>query len=909
MSDNLTASLSVGVIYSGDGSGLTPEQEERLNKIPMIEQSVEEITNDLNSKANTSDIPTNTSELYNDSGFLTSIPSEYVTETEMNEAIANSSSGTGGTGLTSEQEEQLNKIPEMETSINNINESLNAKANISDIPTKTSKLTNDSGFLTSIPNEYVTETEMNEAIANVSSGYATKDELNAKANISDIPTKTSKLTNDSGFLTSIPSEYVTETEMNEAIANVSSGGSIDLSGYATKDELNTKANISDIPTKTSKLTNDSGFLTSIPNEYVTETEMNEAITNASSGYATKDELNAKANTSDIPTKVSELYNDSYFVTTSQLNTAISGIQNTNAATIPILPNVVLFGDSITDTKVNGEWVKQIINYAKFNSLTNYGRGYCTFTFKNDTVKNTTDTSNSNVGNNVIWNQYNRMVEDINNRKIPSPDCIIILAGTNDAIQTKTIGDVNGVFNNSAQSTDVKTLTNLCASVRYVCELIMTNYPNAQIILATPLQMKDYNKTSQVILVRNAIISCANKMGIKTIDQTYESGIYAYTENVRPKFLSDGVHLTAEGGKKVAQFLAREFYNKININYYKEETEETITLSSISATFNQGSNKIYNTDSLDKLKNYLTVIATYSDKSTKTITDYVLSGTLTVGTSTITVTYSNKTTTFNVTVSEVETPITTYTITNNLTNVVTNNSSTSVTKGNSYVATLTANSGYTLDNVTVTMAGSDITSSCYSDGSINISNVTGNIIITASAIKTSTGAAVKYFRDELVGNFPTGVWENKVMIPDQVIPAGRYVSFECNVVGFNGGSGTAYLAAYKLTKTGTVNGDVKTGFGFTPVYVKQVTFKKGYNKFDLDYVSNEELYFGFKTANRFFIGLNTNQSSATSTNQQFTRYFNGCNSSYIPSVGAEITNLNNNENVGMAFDCLLTVIPS
>ena len=58
MSDNLTASLSVGVIYSGDGSGLTAEQEEQLNKIPVIEQSVEEITNDLNSKANTSDIST-----------------------------------------------------------------------------------------------------------------------------------------------------------------------------------------------------------------------------------------------------------------------------------------------------------------------------------------------------------------------------------------------------------------------------------------------------------------------------------------------------------------------------------------------------------------------------------------------------------------------------------------------------------------------------------------------------------------------------------------------------------------------------------------------------------------------------------------------------------------------------------
>ena len=145
----------------------------------------------------------------------------------MDEYLGVSSSGSG-TGLTSEQEEQLNKIPEMEASINNINESLNTKANTSDIPTNTSELYNDSGFLTSIPSEYVTEQEMNEAIANVSSGgnvdlsgYATKDELNTKANISDIPTKTSKLTNDSGFLTSIPSEYVTETEMNEAIANVS----------------------------------------------------------------------------------------------------------------------------------------------------------------------------------------------------------------------------------------------------------------------------------------------------------------------------------------------------------------------------------------------------------------------------------------------------------------------------------------------------------------------------------------------------------------------------------------------------------------------------------------------------------------------------------------------------------------
>ena len=35
----------------------------------------------------------------------------------------------------------------------------------------------------------------------------------SKANKSDIPTKTSQLTNDSNFISSIPSEYVTETEL------------------------------------------------------------------------------------------------------------------------------------------------------------------------------------------------------------------------------------------------------------------------------------------------------------------------------------------------------------------------------------------------------------------------------------------------------------------------------------------------------------------------------------------------------------------------------------------------------------------------------------------------------------------------------------------------------------------------
>ena len=89
----------------------------------------------------------------------------------------------------------------------------------------------------------------------------------------------------------------------------------------------------------------------------------------------------------------------------------------------------------------------------------------------------------------------------------------------------------------------------------------------------------------------------------------------------------------------------------------------------------------------------------------------------------------------------EATTTNYTVTNKLTNVTNSNSSVSVENGSSYIATLTASDGYSLGTVTITMGGSDITSTSYSNGSINISNVTGNIIITANAnlIQTSNFA--------------------------------------------------------------------------------------------------------------------------------------------------------------------------
>lgn len=63
-------------------------------------------------------------------------------------------------------------------------------------------------------------------------------------------------------------DLTTKEYVDNAIAQASIGGEVDTSGFALKTEL---------PTKTSQLTNDSGFMTSIPDEYVTNSELEQTL--------------------------------------------------------------------------------------------------------------------------------------------------------------------------------------------------------------------------------------------------------------------------------------------------------------------------------------------------------------------------------------------------------------------------------------------------------------------------------------------------------------------------------------------------------------------------------------------------------------------------------------------------------
>ena len=84
--------------------------------------------------------------------------------------------------------------------------------------------------------------------------------------------------------------------------------------------------------------------------------------------------------------------------------------------------------------------------------------------------------------------------------------------------------------------------------------------------------------------------------------------------------------------------------------------------------------------------------------------------------------------------EVVVPPQEYTVTNTLTGCTSSNAATTVTGGDTYYATITANSGYVLNGATVVvkMGGAEVTALYYADGVINIPDVSGNIEITITA---------------------------------------------------------------------------------------------------------------------------------------------------------------------------------
>ena len=255
-------------------------------------------------------IPTKTSQLENDSQFtnkqyvdtaietakpdLTGYYTQAQTDAAIQTAIGNIDIPTVPTNVSAfTNDAQYTNKTYVDNAVASVDVSaqLTEYAKKTELPTKVSQLENDAGYLTEHQSlaGYATETYVDNKVAEIDlTGYATKQEVSAVEN--KIPSLDGYATKQelTAVENKIPSltGYATEAYVDGKIAEIPA---TDLSNYYNKTETDSAISTAiagiTIPTKTSELTNDSnfvtetaletkGYLTEVPAEYVTETELN-----------------------------------------------------------------------------------------------------------------------------------------------------------------------------------------------------------------------------------------------------------------------------------------------------------------------------------------------------------------------------------------------------------------------------------------------------------------------------------------------------------------------------------------------------------------------------------------------------------------------------------------------------------
>ena len=441
-------------------------QDVLVESVNLVPEKVSELVNDsqyqtkanldtaLASKANTSDIPTKTSQLANDSGFITStevsttyatkaeVPtktsqltndSTYQTKANLDTALAtkadksslaskqdklvsgtniktiNNQSLLGSGNISIESGTSITVDSALSTTSENpvqnkvITNTLQTKANASDIPTKVSQLENDSKFatqtavatglatkadkdsLTSLEGSVSTlETTVGNQdkaiIANAQAIQGKQDKLVSGTNIKTINNQS--LLGSGNISIEGGGTITVDDALSDTSENPVQNKVITTKVNSLETSLASKANASDIPTKVSQLENDSQYQTksnldtALAN-YATTSEVNskntlqdEAIQNNADAIATINQtLESKADTSAIPTKVSQLENDSDFVTSTEVSTNYATkTELANKADTSAIPTKTsqIENDSTYQTKANLDTALE--SYAKTSDV-------------------------------------------------------------------------------------------------------------------------------------------------------------------------------------------------------------------------------------------------------------------------------------------------------------------------------------------------------------------------------------------------------------------------------------------------------------------------------------------------------------------------------------------------------------
>ena len=257
------------------------------------------------------------------------------------------------------------------TYIDNLNNSKQDK--ISDLETIRNNAAKGATALQVIPDEYITETELQNKgyITSIPSEYVTATQLQNKGYLTSIPDEyvTETELQNKGYLTGVPSEYITESELNnKGLATVTyvnqEIGKIQNSSYDDTEIKNQLANKADKTELFSKSYNDLTDKPTIPSvdglaseefvreeieaiDYVTAVDTTESIDNVSNDFVTSEQLDGRdyATNSSVNSQVNTV-NDSIDV----VKTRLTKVENLTS--LDMRASVLWLGTSIPSGDIN-----------------------------------------------------------------------------------------------------------------------------------------------------------------------------------------------------------------------------------------------------------------------------------------------------------------------------------------------------------------------------------------------------------------------------------------------------------------------------------------------------------------------------------------------------------------------------
>lgn len=232
-------------------------------------------------------------------------------------------------------------------------------------------------------------------------------------------------------------------------------------------------------------------------------------------------------------------------------------------------HIALLGDS--NTWIGGDdcdqprgwnyWLKEIVKPA---SCCSYARSGATWTHTEQTVTDTEGYSEVLGDNNVVYNQIRRLQEAVENGAQVVPDVVVVMAGTNDmwfaSRRPGLYGEtVDEVFANSMlMERPVGGVLSLAASVRYGCEWLRRLFPEARLVLMTPMQCTKVS-VAEAERTGDVIEECGKRLGAEVIRLDKEGCVRRAQELRKFTNTSDGVHTNKRGAQCIGKLVAERLF--------------------------------------------------------------------------------------------------------------------------------------------------------------------------------------------------------------------------------------------------------------------------------------------------------------------------------------------------------------